>query len=233
MKKYIPLIILLSFLFSCQQEENIMISEEETTELVPEAVTLKGRLRIKFKAETASDLNVVQTRSGVSSGIQAVDLAGVDLNVYRMERVFPYAGKFEERHRQHGLHLWYDVYFDEKIPTKSALKHYKNLPEIESVGEIPIAVPADAKRVEPLMEPLYSLMTRKSGQSEDETEIPFNDPNFPNQWALYNEGESVNGLLGAMAGADINVLKAWQRETGSRNIIVAVIDGGIQYDHPD
>ncbi len=55
-----------------------------------------------------------------------------------------------------------------------------------------------------------------------------NDPRFNEMWGLHNTGQS-----GGTPGADINVLQAWARTTGSSNVIVAVIDTGIDYTHPD
>lgn len=58
----------------------------------------------------------------------------------------------------------------------------------------------------------------------------FNDPQFSSQWHYYNDG-SRNGML---AGSDINVVPVWEKYTaGSPNVIVSVVDGGIQLDHPD
>ncbi|MDW8323394.1 MAG: S8 family serine peptidase [Burkholderiales bacterium] len=59
-----------------------------------------------------------------------------------------------------------------------------------------------------------------------------NDPDFPQQWALRNTGQSVLGRIGT-AGADIGAATAWQRHTGSGAVLVAVADSGIVYDHPD
>jgi len=42
-----------------------------------------------------------------------------------------------------------------------------------------------------------------------------NDPSFPQQWALLNNGQSVNGTTGT-AGADESASKAWNITTGSR-----------------
>lgn len=55
-----------------------------------------------------------------------------------------------------------------------------------------------------------------------------NDPLFSQQWALANTGQS-----GGTAGADINATQAWGISTGSSNVVVAVIDTGIDYNHPD
>ncbi len=57
-----------------------------------------------------------------------------------------------------------------------------------------------------------------------------NDQAFVNGllWGLRNTGQS-----GGTAAADIRAVDAWQRTTGNRSVIVAVIDTGVDYLHPD
>jgi subtilisin family serine protease len=55
-----------------------------------------------------------------------------------------------------------------------------------------------------------------------------NDPSFSQQWNLQNTGQ-----LGGLLGADIHAVQAWTQTTGSANVVVAVIDTGIDYKHPD
>ncbi|MBF0608635.1 MAG: S8 family serine peptidase [Magnetococcales bacterium] len=55
-----------------------------------------------------------------------------------------------------------------------------------------------------------------------------NDPYFAVQWALYNTGQK-NGT----PGADIKAYKAWDVTKGDKNVIVAVLDTGVDYNHPD
>jgi subtilisin family serine protease len=59
------------------------------------------------------------------------------------------------------------------------------------------------------------------------SEIP-NDTDFGSQWALNNTGQS-----GGTPGADIHAPAAWDRSTGSDSVIVAVVDSGVDYRHPD
>ncbi len=56
-----------------------------------------------------------------------------------------------------------------------------------------------------------------------------NDTYFSQQWALHNEGNTMNSVT----DADIDAPEAWDIWTGSRDIIVAVIDTGVDYGHPD
>ncbi|MBD3420363.1 MAG: S8 family serine peptidase [Chitinivibrionales bacterium] len=65
------------------------------------------------------------------------------------------------------------------------------------------------------------------GYPEKEATQPLNAPNdryFKEQWGLYNQD---NGR------ADIKVLEAWAISTGSRTIVVGILDSGIDYLHPD
>jgi subtilisin family serine protease len=59
-----------------------------------------------------------------------------------------------------------------------------------------------------------------------------NDQYFPLLWSLLNTGQAANGTPG-LAGADIDATKAWDVSTGSRSIVVGVIDTGIDDTHPD
>ena len=52
------------------------------------------------------------------------------------------------------------------------------------------------------------------------------------QWALHNEGQTINGISGT-PDADIDALEAWEVETGDDAVIVAVVDSGVDYRHPD
>jgi RHS repeat-associated protein len=54
------------------------------------------------------------------------------------------------------------------------------------------------------------------------------DPKFGDQWALRNTGQS-----GGQFGSDTHVATAWQTTTGSQSTIIAVIDSGIDFTHPD
>ena len=54
------------------------------------------------------------------------------------------------------------------------------------------------------------------------------DPRYGDLYGLHNTGQS-----GGTADADIDAPEAWQVSTGSRDVIVGVVDTGIDYTHPD
>lgn len=59
------------------------------------------------------------------------------------------------------------------------------------------------------------------------------DPMFAQLWGMLNVGQKdPKGQVG-VAGYDTNVTKAWDLTTGSKGTIVAIIDTGIDYNHPD
>src|ERR1041384_2750181 len=57
-----------------------------------------------------------------------------------------------------------------------------------------------------------------------------NDPSFPQQWWLKNTGQVSSGQF---LNANVNADLAWDMTTGSRNIVVGVIDDGIYIAHGD
>ena len=70
-----------------------------------------------------------------------------------------------------------------------------------------------------------------SHSSQDRLDRPIgfpNDPQFESQWALNNVGQN-----GGKEHADIDALKAWAKTQGSEDVVVAVLDSGVDYTHKD
>ncbi len=55
-----------------------------------------------------------------------------------------------------------------------------------------------------------------------------NDPSFSQLWGIHNLGQT-----GGAADADIDAPEAWDVQTGSSDVVIAVIDTGVDYNHPD
>jgi subtilisin family serine protease len=61
-----------------------------------------------------------------------------------------------------------------------------------------------------------------------ELQLTPNDPSFGSLWGLHNTGQS-----GGTIDADIDAPEAWDITTGSSNVVVGIIDSGIDWSHPD
>jgi subtilisin family serine protease len=59
-----------------------------------------------------------------------------------------------------------------------------------------------------------------------------NDPDFAKLWGLHNTGQSVNGIPGT-PDIDIDAPKAWETVTGGSNVIIGVVDTGVDWHHLD
>lgn len=60
-----------------------------------------------------------------------------------------------------------------------------------------------------------------------------NDPMLGQLWGLKNSGQQDSERRAGIAGVDIGAEQAWDITTGSKDIVVAVIDTGVDYNHPD
>ncbi len=59
------------------------------------------------------------------------------------------------------------------------------------------------------------------------------DPMFSQLWGLNNTGQVVNGGTAGTPGSDIHATSAWDLSTGSAANVVAIVDTGIDPNHPD
>jgi subtilase family protein/Big-like domain-containing protein/GEVED domain-containing protein/dockerin type I repeat protein/fervidolysin-like protein len=62
-----------------------------------------------------------------------------------------------------------------------------------------------------------------------------NDPLFLNQWGLHNVGQNspYPPFLGGAFDGDIDAVEAWDTLTGDPNTVIAIVDTGVDYQHPD
>ncbi len=107
----------------------------------------------------------------------------------------------------------------------TVLKSFKIVPNLELVKLAADTTVKDAVikyMSDPLVEYAEPNYIRKASA------IP-NDQYFYQQWALHNTGAFAAGT----AGADIKAVQAWDIRTGDGEIVIAVLDTGIDYNHAD
>jgi hypothetical protein len=66
----------------------------------------------------------------------------------------------------------------------------------------------------------------------DDPSLP-NDPFFAKQYHLLNVGQPDDKDIPGLPGADIGMIKAWQQEKPAHEIVVAILDSGLDLTHED
>ena len=241
-KKFFYIAMVALVLTGCSDSLSTIDSSEGKADITIPSDAEAGELLIKFAPEMSSILDQAQmskTRSGKAtrSGIPSTDEVLDILGSYSFERVFPVDANTEARTREAGLHLWYTVKFNKGTDLKAAAERLKQLGEISKVqtnGRIKRAYNTDSKRIYLSDKALQQKSTRAAAEGEP------NDPGFASQWHYRNLGEGNydfenlnNNHVGAKAGCDVNALEAWKTCTGDPSIIVAILDEGVMYTHPD
>lgn len=241
-KKFFYIAMVALALTGCSDSLSTIGSSDGNSEITIPADAEAGELLIKFSPEMSDILDQAQlsktragkaTRSGIPSTDEVLDILGS----YSFERVFPVDANTEARTREAGLHLWYTVKFNKGTDLKAAAERLKQLGEISKVqtnGRIKRAYNTDSKRIYLSDKALQQKATRAAAEGEP------NDPGFASQWHYRNLGEGNydfenlnNNHVGAKAGCDVNALEAWKICKGDPSIIVAILDEGVMYTHPD
>lgn len=191
---------------------------------------IKGELLVYFGEEAVPSVekSVMQvTRAGgiaTRSGIVDFDAVLGNIGVKALQRLFPVDERNEERTRAAGLHRWYIVDFDDNVDLDQAARSMARIAEVSKVQFNKQLMHVRDGKVTPLIETAATPQTRAA--------VGFNDPHLGKQWHYINTGDkSIYSKI--KAGADVNCDEAWQYCTGDPRVVVAVVDGAVQWDHPD
>ncbi len=118
----------------------------------------------------------------------------------------------------------------DKVRNKYALKHVKKLPLI---GAELVKIPKNGN-VTSLLKSLKADPAVEFAQPNFKyypSSTP-NDPNYNQLWGLHNTGQSILDVPG-LADTDVDAPEAWSITEGSQDLLIAVIDTGVDIKHPD
>lgn len=241
-RTYIYALVIGLFVSACNDTEFVVqngaVSDQEDI-FIPEGAE-EGELLIKFVPEMTPILdqiaeeaaaNKVLTRSGIPSTDEVLRILGG----YELERVFPVDPRHEERARANGMHLWYIVRFDKNTDLKVAISSLKQLGEVSK-----IQCNTTLKRVDRRDSKPVAISRERLQSAPSVANASFNDKGLYYQWGYINNGgypeiEQPDWNALALPGADVNCREAWEiyPEAGDPEIIVAVLDEGVMWSHPD
>ena len=200
-------------LYSCQQnlDESILEAPSVESKIInTKSGSVPDELLVKFDSAPTEDQ---------ISAILATDIAGV-------ERLFPSVPGKEKLEKECGLDRWYVVKLGEMsdidaVAQSIAAKTFITAVEYDAYMEL-----ASDGVVYPYEGPTVATKAAMS-------DLGFNDPLLVEQWNYLNLGD-MSVASTAYAGGDINIKDTWRDLTcGDPSIIVAVVDEGVEYSHPD
>jgi subtilisin family serine protease len=160
----------------------------------------------KKKAMTVEDISLSETRSLGAPEILVKFKSGVTQNA--IDRLVAERNDRVED-RIENIEGWEAIDDFDNADAATLVKEYQQLPEVEYA------------------EPNYEINLDESEAGPLVPILP-SDPQFTDQWALSNSGQR-----GGKKGADISATLAWAKTTGSDEVVVAVLDTGVDYNHED
>ncbi len=197
MKRTVYLLgILVPLALSCAKEQPASDGQDISPQEEQSHSDLRT-IKVKFDAATAQAVASGIADGGLTTKSAEVNSAVAMTGVVSMERLFPYAGEYEERTHREGLDRWYIVVYD---GATSETKAKANFAAIQGVEEV-------------------------QGARKIKRTAYYNDTYYSYQWDMYD---------GKTPTYSINVEPVWRNyTTGSQNVIVGVVDGGIDLSHED
>lgn len=202
---------LLAFMVSCNEK----LQEPALGNLQDEQLYLSKI----HKATKTNSQNELLVKFSDSEAYKKFNLAGVA----KIERILPSVKGKEELEARFNMDKWYLITLEDGASVDEVSRSCAALSYVSSVQYSSIYSREAQPRV-------YYSGARSFAPSSDKV---FNDPLLGAQWHYKNTGDRSIATT-AVAGADINVDDVWKNLCcGDPEIIVAVIDEGVMYSHPD
>ena len=180
---------------------------------------VEGELVLYVSEETAQSW--LSATTATRSGDIALDEVAAELGAVSIEPLFNLKMNADDKIAR-GMHRWFVVTFDQNITVDEAAEKYAAMPQVARV-QFNTRIQRPEQAAVPV--PEQCGVTRAG-------EIPFNDPMLSKQWHYNNVGDPKL-FQNAKAGEDIGAYGAWKYTTGNPEVIVAVVDEGVKYNHPD
>ncbi len=197
-------------------------------EKVPSDAYKQGVIEVKFKPYMDKYLDAQFLKSGeddfVITGIKSLDEVNFKVKAQLYERKLDklYNSKnpgkvlsYKERHQAWGFHLIRIIEFNSKTDVIEAVKLFSELDEVEYAEPV-----YKVRLIEPVTDEIPirgNNNTNTVKPNAENSKLTPNDPSYNLQYGF----------------PLINAPEAWDITMGNPNVLVAVIDQGIQWDHPD
>ncbi|SUB77465.1 S8 family serine peptidase [Porphyromonas macacae] len=212
----------------CAQDREVNSANEvkDLTELntSPELLSgngISGIAYVKVSENLAAQMaKMAQSDISMNSIPSTMAATLSKINTTDIKPLFPIDPRFEERMRREGLDRWFIVRFDEKQDLNTCIATLAANSEFDVV-EKSYEIEYDKDYTPFAVAPPQPIQTDEN--------LPFDDPQLILQWHYKNFGKYPKSV----AGADINLFEAWKTTTGTPNVIVSVVDGGVDYEHED
>ncbi len=188
-----------------------MPNGSETAEHMPGSLFTKNKFFVKTKTElgVSEATGKIMQRTGVAS----IDELNRKYPIKKIEQVFPLNNGDVEIYNKLELSRIYVFYLEgSRDDIENIINAYASCGDVE------------------FGEPNFSGYA--AGRKE--TELFPNDTYFSKQWYLNNLGNiRPSSSDAAKVGEDINMIKAWEIEQGSADLIIAILDSGVEDMSPD
>ena len=216
LKHLIGAVLPVLFLVSCQEK---LVPEKEMNSHMSSALRTKA---VNTPENIHEGSVIVRLERGFVESGDFSSLKGIS-GVSGIEPVFPSTPGKEELEKRFRLDCYYEIKLEEGAKPVSVAEH---LVKLDAVAALEFDKDLSLSRNYEVVN-CEELPITKAPNS-----LPYNDPLLTDQWHLINGG-SPNIGTNNKAGADINVQDAWTLTAGDPSIIVAVVDEGVNYNHPD
>lgn len=216
---------------SCQQEalSPQQPAGESGSAVVMEEEYYPGMLNVKFRREVADSLQTMirEGKRHIGKEVKTKAITGLQehLGDARIVPLFKEGGKFAGQRRKFGLDRWFRLEFDPSLDIRE-------ITGIATRGGFTGAIEH--------LEPVYRIVFNKGKKVDGDVyrllrtpfqaavaTMPFNDPRLNEQWHY------DRGIIEAVPESGIGLFSAWKKTVGSPEVIVAVLDEGIDYNHED